>query len=47
MVLRGYLEWGAGLAERLNGMYAFAIWDPREERLLLVRDRMGIKPLYY
>ncbi|HWD01523.1 MAG TPA: asparagine synthase (glutamine-hydrolyzing) [Amycolatopsis sp.] len=47
VVLRGYLEWGAGVAERLNGMYAFAIWDPREERLLLVRDRMGIKPLYY
>ncbi|WP_328603752.1 asparagine synthase (glutamine-hydrolyzing) [Amycolatopsis sp. NBC_00345] len=47
VVLHGYLEWGAGLAERLNGMYAFAIWDSREERLLLVRDRMGIKPLYY
>ncbi|WP_326838033.1 asparagine synthase (glutamine-hydrolyzing) [Amycolatopsis rhabdoformis] len=47
VVLRGYLEWGAGLAERLNGMYAFAIWDPREERLVLIRDRMGIKPLYY
>ncbi|QRP50645.1 asparagine synthase (glutamine-hydrolyzing) [Amycolatopsis sp. FDAARGOS 1241] len=47
VVLRGYLEWGAGLAEHLNGMYAFAIWDPREERLVLIRDRMGIKPLYY
>ncbi|GAA2212120.1 asparagine synthase (glutamine-hydrolyzing) [Nonomuraea monospora] len=47
VVLRAYLEWGEGLAGRLNGMYAFAVWDAREERLLLVRDRMGIKPLYY
>ncbi|MCP2163304.1 asparagine synthase (glutamine-hydrolyzing) [Goodfellowiella coeruleoviolacea] len=47
VVLRGYLEWGAELAEHLNGMYAFAIWDDREEKLLLVRDRMGVKPLYY
>ncbi|MFF0214170.1 asparagine synthase (glutamine-hydrolyzing) [Streptomyces vinaceus] len=47
VVLRSYLEWGAGFAERLNGIYAFAIWDPRTEELLLVRDRMGVKPLYY
>jgi asparagine synthase (glutamine-hydrolysing) len=47
VVLRGYLEWGAAVAERLNGMYAFAIWDEREHRLVLIRDRMGIKPLYY
>lgn len=47
VVLHGYLEWGANLAERLNGMYAFAVWDGREETLLLVRDRMGIKPLYW
>ncbi|WEV24653.1 asparagine synthase (glutamine-hydrolyzing) [Streptomyces sp. 71268] len=47
VVLRAYLEWGAGFAERLNGMYAFALWDPRERELLLVRDRMGVKPLYY
>ncbi|GAA4027051.1 asparagine synthase (glutamine-hydrolyzing) [Allokutzneria multivorans] len=47
VVLRSYLEWGAGLVDRLNGMYAFAIWDPRSEELLLVRDRLGIKPLYY
>ncbi|MGV9566850.1 asparagine synthase (glutamine-hydrolyzing) [Streptomyces sp. NPDC003480] len=47
VVLRAYLEWGAGFAERLNGIYAFAIWDPRTEELLLVRDRMGVKPLYY
>ncbi|MER6195293.1 asparagine synthase (glutamine-hydrolyzing) [Streptomyces cyaneofuscatus] len=47
VVLRAYLQWGAGFAERLNGIYAFAIWDPRSEELLLVRDRMGVKPLYY
>lgn len=47
VVLRAYLEWGAGFAERLNGMYAFALWDPRDRELLLVRDRMGVKPLYY
>ncbi|MBQ6644190.1 MAG: asparagine synthase (glutamine-hydrolyzing) [Saccharopolyspora sp.] len=47
VVLHGYLEWGADVAEKLNGMYAFAIWDTRTEQLLLIRDRMGIKPLYY
>ena len=47
VVLRAYLEWGEALAERLNGMYAFAIWDSRENKLVMVRDRMGIKPFYY
>ncbi|MFD8075993.1 asparagine synthase (glutamine-hydrolyzing) [Streptomyces sp. NPDC059718] len=47
VVLRGYLEWGEGVAERLNGMYAFAIWDSREQKLVMIRDRMGIKPFYY
>ncbi|MEV0369620.1 asparagine synthase (glutamine-hydrolyzing) [Streptomyces sp. NPDC050636] len=47
VVLHAYLEWGEAFAERLNGMYAFALWDPRTEELLLVRDRMGIKPLFY
>ncbi|MFE7121382.1 asparagine synthase (glutamine-hydrolyzing) [Streptomyces sp. NPDC057654] len=47
VVLHAYLEWGESFTERLNGMYAFALWDPRTEELLLVRDRMGIKPLYY
>lgn len=47
VLLRGYLEWGQAVAERINGMYAFAVWDGRTEELTLVRDRMGIKPLYY
>lgn len=47
VVLRAYLEWGEDFTERLNGMYAFALWDARTEELLLVRDRVGVKPLYY
>ena len=43
VVLRGYLEWAEAVAERLNGMYAFAIWDSREQKLVMIRDRMGIK----
>ncbi|MGW1074571.1 asparagine synthase (glutamine-hydrolyzing) [Streptomyces sp. NPDC002537] len=47
VVLHAYLEWGESFVERLNGIYAFAIWDPRTEECLLVRDRMGVKPLFY
>jgi asparagine synthase (glutamine-hydrolysing) len=47
VVLHAYLEWGDAMAERLNGMYAFAIWDSRSDKLVMVRDRMGIKPFYY
>jgi asparagine synthase (glutamine-hydrolysing) len=47
VVLQAYLRWGAELVDHLNGMFAFAIWDSRTEELLLARDRMGIKPLYY
>jgi asparagine synthase (glutamine-hydrolysing) len=47
VVLRGYLCWGPELAERLNGMFAFAIWDARDEKLVMIRDRMGVKPLYF
>ncbi|HVV18557.1 MAG TPA: asparagine synthetase B, partial [Pseudonocardiaceae bacterium] len=47
VVLHGYLEWGPAVAEHLNGMYAFAIWDSRSETLVMIRDRMGIKPFYH
>jgi asparagine synthase (glutamine-hydrolysing) len=47
VVLQAYLRWGKDLVDRLNGMFAFAVWDRRTEELLLARDRMGIKPLYY
>ncbi|MCP2342656.1 asparagine synthase (glutamine-hydrolyzing) [Actinomadura rupiterrae] len=47
VVLHAYLQWGEHMAERLNGMYALAVWDTRTEELLLVRDRLGVKPLYW
>jgi asparagine synthase (glutamine-hydrolysing) len=47
VVLRSYVEWGERCVEHLNGMFAFAVWDPRAQQLMLARDRLGIKPLYY
>jgi asparagine synthase (glutamine-hydrolysing) len=47
VVLRAYLEWGEDFAARLNGIYAFAIWDVSAQALVMVRDRVGVKPLYY
>jgi len=47
VVCHGYAEWGEGIIERLDGMFALAIWDANERRLILARDRMGKKPLYY
>ncbi|QDT08580.1 asparagine synthase (glutamine-hydrolyzing) [Planctomycetes bacterium K23_9] len=47
VILRGYLQWGHDVAKRINGMFAFAIWDRRDNSLWLVRDGIGIKPLYY
>src|SRR3954454_22618395 len=47
VLVHGYEAWGARLWERLLGRFAVAVWDAREQRLVLARDRFGIKPLYY
>ena len=47
VILFSYVEWGVRCVERLDGMFAFAIWDTRAKTLFLARDRTGKKPLYY
>lgn len=46
VLLRGYEAWGTGMVQRLNGMFAVAVWDGRTQELHLFRDRLGQKPLY-
>lgn len=47
VVLNAYVEWGNKSLTKFNGMFAFAIWDKKEKKLFVARDRYGIKPLYY
>lgn len=46
-ILHAYREWGDELPERLHGMFAFALWDRGRQRLVVARDRLGIKPLFF
>lgn len=46
-IVNGYAEWGEKVVERMNGMFAFAIWDRRRGELFIARDRVGIKPLHW
>ncbi len=47
VILRAWRAWGEAALSRFNGQWAFALWDPRAKRLVLSRDRLGIRPLYY
>lgn len=47
VIIKAYAAWGSACVERLDGMFAFAVWDNHNQRLFLARDRLGIKPLYY
>ncbi len=47
VILHAYTEWGDDCVNKFNGMFAFALWDRRNQRLFCARDRLGIKPFYY
>lgn len=47
VLLHGYAQWGKACLEKLNGIFAFAVWEEKSRRLFLARDRMGVKPLFF
>ena len=47
VLLHSYIQWGENCLEKLNGIFAFAVWEEKQRRLFLARDRMGVKPLFY
>lgn len=47
VIIASYIEWGEGCTNKFNGMWAFAIWDSKEEKIFISRDRFGQKPLFY
>ncbi|SEP54908.1 asparagine synthase (glutamine-hydrolyzing) [Flavobacterium urocaniciphilum] len=47
VLLAAYIRWGKAFLEKLNGMFAIAIWDKHEQKLFIARDRFGVKPFYY
>ena len=47
VIVHGFETWGDEVVDHLNGMFAFAVWDSRQRKLLMARDRLGIKPLFY
>ena len=47
VILAAFIKWGTGCLEYLNGMFAFVIWDKKEQQLFIARDRLGVKPFYY
>ncbi len=47
VLLTAYMEWGPQCTERLNGIFAFAVWNEAEQNLFMARDRFGVKPLFY
>ncbi|HEY1182303.1 MAG TPA: asparagine synthetase B, partial [Rhodocyclaceae bacterium] len=47
VIVHGWSAWGPACVERFRGMFAFAVWDRRQDTLFLARDRLGVKPLHY